>query len=64
MAKLALSDALKKKKLSKRQFAKRLGITQYHNVFRFFRDDRDPKLSTLTKWAKAIGCKVRDLIKE
>jgi transcriptional regulator with XRE-family HTH domain len=63
MAKLALGAALKKKKLSKRQFAKRLGIA-YHNVFRLFHDDQDPKLSTLSRWAKIIGCRVRDLIKE
>ena len=63
MAKLALAKALKSKKLSKRQFAIRLGIA-YHNVFRLFHATQDPKLSTLSKWAKAIGCNVTDLIKE
>lgn len=63
MAKLALGDALKKRKLSKRQFAKMLGMS-YHNVFRLFREGQDPKFSTLNKWAKVLGCKVRDLIKE
>lgn len=63
MAKLDLASILKKKKLSKRKFAQMLGVS-YHNVFRLFHDDQDPKLSTLTKWAKLLGCRVRDLIKE
>jgi transcriptional regulator with XRE-family HTH domain len=63
MAHVPLASILKKKGLSKRQFAKRLNV-RYENVFRFFRPSYDPKLSMLTRWAKAIGCKVRDLIKE
>lgn len=63
MARLDLARVLKKKKLSKRRFAQMLGIS-YHNVFRLFHDDQDPKLSTLTKWAAVLGCKVRDLIRE
>ena len=63
MAKLALAEALKKRKLSKRKFAQMLGIS-YHNVFRLFREGQDPKLSTLTKWAAILKCRVRDLIKE
>jgi transcriptional regulator with XRE-family HTH domain len=63
MAKLALGEALKKKGMSKRQFAKLLDI-EYKNVFRLFHAGADPKLSTLNKWAKLLGCKVRDLLKE
>lgn len=63
MARLILDKMLKRRKLSKRQFAKRLDI-EYNNVFRYFRNGYDPKLSSLEKWAKAIGCKVRDLIEE
>lgn len=63
MAKLALNRALKKKGLSKRQFAQKLGMA-YHNVFRLFREGQDPKLSTLNKWARLIGCRVRDLLEE
>jgi transcriptional regulator with XRE-family HTH domain len=62
VAKLVLAKALKKKGLSKRQFAKRLG-ERYENVFRYFRD-YDPKLSKLTKFAQVIGCRVRDLFEE
>lgn len=58
-----LAETLKKKKLSKRQFAKRLGV-DYANVFRLFRPSYDPKLSTLRKWARIIGCRVRDLYEE
>ncbi len=63
MKKHLLNEVLEKKKISKRQFAKMLKI-EYANVFRFFRDEYDPKISTLQKWAKALGVKVRDLIKE
>jgi DNA-binding Xre family transcriptional regulator len=63
MAKLVLDKVLKRKKLSKRQFAKRLEI-DYAAVFRYFRAGYDPKLSTLEKWSRAIGCRIRDLFEE
>lgn len=63
MAKLILAEVLKKKGLSKRQFAKRLG-KDYPAVFRYFREGYDPKLSTLEDWAKALNCRVRDLVEE
>lgn len=63
MAHHVLGEILKKKKLSKRQFAKLIG-SRYEHVFRFFRPGYDPKLSVLTLWAKALKCRVRDLIKE
>jgi len=63
MAKLILGDVLKKKKLSKRKFAQMLGMN-YNNVFRLFRKGQNPTLSTLNKWAKLLGCRVRDLLKE
>ena len=58
-----LAEVLEKKKLSKRQFAKLLKV-EYANVFRFFRAGYDPKLSTLLKWAKALGVKAKDLISD
>jgi hypothetical protein len=63
MAKLLLGEVLRKKGLSKRQFAKQLG-ERYENVFRYFREGYDPKLSKLVAWAKVLKCRVRDLIKE
>ncbi|MBK8204923.1 MAG: helix-turn-helix transcriptional regulator [Bdellovibrionales bacterium] len=54
---------MKKKGLSKRQFAKRIG-KDYSAVFRYFREGYDPKLSTLEDWAKALNCRVRDLVEE
>lgn len=63
MAKIILAAVLKRKRLSKRQFAKRLGIS-YHNVFRYFHEGYDPKFSLLCRWAKALGVRVRDLIEE
>ena len=63
MAKIILEEVLKRRKLSKRQLSIRMGI-RYEHVFRFFRKGYNPRFSTLNLWAKAIGCKVRDLIKE
>ena len=63
MPELLLEKVLEKRKMSKRQFAKRLEI-DYSSVFRFFRPGYDPKLSTLEKWAKVLGVKIRDLYKE
>jgi transcriptional regulator with XRE-family HTH domain len=63
MAKLLIDQALKKRKLSKRQFAKKLGI-QYSAVFRYFREGYDPKLSMLESWAKVLDCRIRDLYEE
>lgn len=63
MAKLLLAEVLKKKGLSKRQFAKKLG-KEYPAVFRYFRPDYDPKLSSLESWAKVLGCRTRDLYEE
>lgn len=63
MATLTLARYLKKKGISKRQFAKKLKV-EYYSVFRYFREGYDPKLSVLTRWAKALSCRVRDLIEE
>ncbi|OFZ54996.1 MAG: hypothetical protein A2428_03220 [Bdellovibrionales bacterium RIFOXYC1_FULL_54_43] len=63
MAKHILGEILKKKQLSKRQFAKMIGL-KYENVFRYFKTSYDPKLSTLSRWATVLKMKVRDLIKE
>lgn len=63
MVKLRLEALLKEKKISKRGFAKMIGI-DYANVFRFFRKDYDPKLSTLNEWAKILGVRIGDLYEE
>lgn len=63
MAKLALDRILKKKKITKYRFAKLLGIAT-PSVFRFFRPNYDPKLSTLEKWAEVLEVKIRDLYLE
>lgn len=63
MARLLLAQVLKRKGVSKRQFAKTLGV-RYDNAFRFFREGYDPKLSMLEKWAKTLGVRIRDLFKE
>ncbi len=63
MPKLQLESILRKKALSKRQFAKRLGVP-YYSVFRYFRAGYDPKLSTLDRWAKVLKVKIRDLFSE
>lgn len=63
MPKLVLGEVCKRKGVSKRELAKRLGI-RYHNVFRLFHDDANPRLSQVFRYAAALKCKVRDLIKE
>jgi len=63
MAKLLLGDVLKKKNISKRQFAKLLGM-DYSSVFRFFRTGYDPKFSTMQRWAKVLQVKIKDLFHE
>lgn len=63
MARLILGKALKRKGISKREFAKRLGV-EYKNIFRLFKPTADPRLSALNRYAKALGVRVRDLIKE
>lgn len=63
MVKLKLEEVLKKKKISKRGFAKMLGI-DYSNVFRFFREDYNPKLSVLAEWAHVLGVEIGSLYEE
>ncbi len=63
MAKLLLAEMLKKKGLSKRQFAKKLG-KEYPTVFRYFREGYDPKLSSLENWARILDCRLKDLYEE
>lgn len=63
MTKLLLNQVLERKKLSKRQFAKKLDI-DYASVFRFFRPGYDPKLSTLERWAKILDVRISDLFEE
>jgi transcriptional regulator with XRE-family HTH domain len=63
MAKLLLDRVLKRKKLSKRQFAKLLK-TDYSYVFRYFRKGYDPRLSVLQKWATALKVKIASLYRD
>lgn len=61
--KLKLEIILKKKQISKYRFAQMLGLPT-SSIFRYFKPDYDPKLSTLEKWAKVLELKVRDLLEE
>jgi hypothetical protein len=61
--KLRLAAMLRKREMSKRQFARQLEM-QYTHVFRFFRVGYDPKLSTLARWAKVLKCRIPDLFEE
>lgn len=60
---LLLASVLKKKKISKRKFAKLIN-KDYAGVFRYFRKGYDPKLSTLDQWARALNVRISDLFKE
>jgi transcriptional regulator with XRE-family HTH domain len=63
MPKVILDKVLKKQGISKRRFAKMIGMS-YPNVFRLFRSGTDPRFSALVKWAKALKIKVRELIED
>lgn len=63
MATLKLAQVLERKKLSKRQFAILLGVA-YSNVFRYFREGYDPKLSQLARWAEVLDVKISSLYSE
>jgi hypothetical protein len=63
MATFILEAALKKRKISKRRFARMLGV-RYDNFFRVFRPNYDAKLSFMNECAAALGVKVKSLIKE
>jgi DNA-binding XRE family transcriptional regulator len=60
---IILGKILKKKKMSKRQFSKLLGV-EYRNIFRVFREGYDPKFSTMADWARVLSIKVKDLFEE
>lgn len=63
MPRVNLDRILKRKKLSRRKFARLIGI-DYKNVSRMFRPTFDPRLSSLASYAKRLGVRVRDLIEE
>jgi predicted transcriptional regulator len=63
MAKLKLAKYLEEQGLSKNAFARLLDVNP-PVVRRFIKPDYDPKLSTLSKWAKKLKCEVSDLLEE
>lgn len=63
MVRHILGKVLKRKKLSKRQFAIRLKKDPKH-VTVYFGKNYNPTLKTLARWAEVIPCRVRDLIEE
>ena len=54
---------MQKKKISKYRLAQMLGLPT-SSVFRYFKPDYDPKLSSLEKIAKALDVKFRYLLDE
>jgi transcriptional regulator with XRE-family HTH domain len=63
VAKTCLAKVLKRKKMTKYRFAKLIGV-EYSNIVRFFRPNYDPRLSTLTRWAKALNVSIKDLVED
>jgi len=61
VAKICLAKVLKEKKITKYRFAKLIG-SEYSNIVPYFKPNSDPRLSTVSKWAKALKVSVRDLI--
>ena len=50
-----------KKKLSRKQLADKVGVT-YEAIMHYENEDREPKASILKRIAKALDCKMEDLI--
>jgi transcriptional regulator with XRE-family HTH domain len=63
MAKLILGSVLKRKKMTKMEFAKRMGI-KYAAVFAYFRPTYNPTFRMMERWAKVLGVRIRDLFQE
>lgn len=63
MAKFVLSEACKKRGVSQYRLAILLKMDG-KNITRLFREGYDPKLSLLSRVAKAIRCKIKDLYRE
>ena len=63
MPSLRILEMLEKRKVSQYRLAILLGMDG-KNVARIFRPSYNPTFSTLTRIAKALKCKVRDLIRE
>lgn len=63
VAKSKLKEVLKKKKISLNEFARMSGIAR-STIGRYVKPDYDPKLSTLTLWAKVLDVKVKDLLQD
>jgi transcriptional regulator with XRE-family HTH domain len=61
--KMRLDKVLERKGISKRQFSKMLQEDE-PNVYRYFRDGYDPKLSTLMKWADKLDMRATELVEE
>ncbi len=60
---MKLDTILKKKEMSKYRLAQLLDVPT-STVFRFFKPEYDPRLSTLEKIAKVLEVKVKDLLDE
>lgn len=63
MPSLRVRQVMERKGVSLRELARRLR-RDVTNTARQVKDDANPTLSTLAAVAKALKCKVRDLIKE
>ena len=63
MAKFLLKAVCKERAISQYRLAILLKMDA-KNISRLFRPDYDPKLSLLARVAKALKCRIRDLIRE
>ncbi len=58
---LNLAQVLDKKGWSNYRFAQELGVTS-NVVVRYYKEDYDPKFTTVLRWAEVLDCTVKDLI--
>lgn len=63
MPRLAIREFCEKRKISHYRLAKLLGMDE-KNLARLLKPESNPRFDTLCRIAKALKCKVRDLIRE
>lgn len=63
MPRLRIQEMCDKRKISRYRLAQLLGMTA-KNLAKLFRPEANPTFNTLCRIAKALKCRVRDLIRE
>ena len=60
--KFKLAEFLEDNNISKNDFARLMDIQKFGAVRRYFKPNYDPHLSSLARFAVALGCSIEDLV--